>query len=562
MEGQMSVGRYRHEELPDAATHIRFLEILQAPQDGLIQCKLTTWLFANAPPYTAISYTWGDPADTTVIIVNSTRMTVRENCAYALRQASWYGVGYLWVDAICIDQSNDKEKGCQVQIMGDIYRDAKNALTCVGRTADDSIFLCQFLAEHQSTLSYFADQGAAFGSGIIGVVALSGLLAFSQHDDTGRDSDLPRAVRESVPWSRTAQLRRVCAASADTCNLGDLDVKNLAIRSTIILVRRKNKETRGLRRLDLVFVSMSDLKCADPRDKIYALLSIIEPSLAQQIVVDYSEACFEVATNFMSVLLGQSLGDDRSQWFADFAPFYMSTLSDAIRIPSSDQCYLAAISARRRSSRGRLSTIEARFGETRPRLRPFGCKGVRIDQRLFYAFSGRKMDEPLADSGSTVLRIEDAVAGVSAIVPGSTRPGDWIVRMLASRQDQLAVVLREAPDGSFEITSTAITRGYFSETQPTARFTAHFDLEDFATIFYLHASFFADSRPALQLQISLQEANAVISEPPPSNEGYDSWPSPFESRSEQDFEHYFSVGICHQPGSSYAQLESVLSEKR
>nr|OQO28321.1 hypothetical protein B0A51_05440 [Rachicladosporium sp. CCFEE 5018] len=332
------------------------------------------------------------------------------------------------------------------------------------------------------------------------------------------------------------------------------------MKSIIALVRRNEKEPRGLRRLDLVFVSMSELKCADPRDKIYALLSIIEPSVAQQIVVDYSQTCFEVATDFMSVLLSESLGGEPSdypRWFADFAPFYMSTISEAIRIPSSDECYLAAISVRRQPSRGLLSTTEARFGETRPRLRPFGCKGVRIDQRHLYAFSGRKKDEPPADSGSTVLRIKDAVAGVSAIVPGSTRPGDWIVRMLASRQNQLAVVLREAPNGSFEIISTAIIRGYFSESQPTARFTAHFDLEDFATFFYLHTSFFADARPALHLQMSSQVADAVISELPPSNEGYDSWPSPFESRDAEDFEQYFSVGICCQPGSSYAELEDV-----
>lgn len=84
----------------------------------------------SAPPYHAISYTWGDPGLTARVTVKGRRMEVRQNCEYVLRQACWHGGGggggstsrSYWVDAICIDQGNLEEKGRQVAMMGGIYQ--------------------------------------------------------------------------------------------------------------------------------------------------------------------------------------------------------------------------------------------------------------------------------------------------------------------------------------------------------------------------------------------------------------------------------------------------------
>jgi hypothetical protein len=44
---------------------------------------------------------------------------------------------YFWIDAVCINQSNDKEKGCQVGRMADIYQQACNVIVWLG-PADNS----------------------------------------------------------------------------------------------------------------------------------------------------------------------------------------------------------------------------------------------------------------------------------------------------------------------------------------------------------------------------------------------------------------------------------------
>ncbi|KAJ4392983.1 hypothetical protein N0V93_002187 [Gnomoniopsis smithogilvyi] len=148
---------FAYDRLPNAATHIRLLQILalDESQSAQVHAKLTVWPRATAPPYHAISYTWGDPNDTAVVLVNAKRMVVRRNCEYVLKQAKWYenvsssssrsssrkvdkGKGYFWCDAICIDQGNNLEKGSQVAMMGEIYKGAERVLACVGEGGEGS----------------------------------------------------------------------------------------------------------------------------------------------------------------------------------------------------------------------------------------------------------------------------------------------------------------------------------------------------------------------------------------------------------------------------------------
>jgi hypothetical protein len=50
----------------------------------------------------------------------------------------------LWVDTICVNQSNLVERGNQVKIMGDIYRSATQAISWLGEATDmdEQAILC------------------------------------------------------------------------------------------------------------------------------------------------------------------------------------------------------------------------------------------------------------------------------------------------------------------------------------------------------------------------------------------------------------------------------------
>ena len=115
-------------------------EHTQVKLNGNSDGKLV-WRFAWGD-YVALSYCWGDAQTTREIIVNGHSIQVTLNLEAALRQlreSHCIKQGFkLWVDAICIDQSNLEERGQQVGRMRDIYASAWHVVIWLGVDAKDS----------------------------------------------------------------------------------------------------------------------------------------------------------------------------------------------------------------------------------------------------------------------------------------------------------------------------------------------------------------------------------------------------------------------------------------
>lgn len=140
----MSIPVFMHGPLPEDIPHIRLIELKQAGFNQDVVCELSTWPLDTSPPFLAVSYTWGVAASNVEITVNGKSMVVRQNSRYALQQAFHQSKGqqqYIWMDAICIDQENNRERSLQVALMGDLYKRASTVLACIGPHADDSEFL-------------------------------------------------------------------------------------------------------------------------------------------------------------------------------------------------------------------------------------------------------------------------------------------------------------------------------------------------------------------------------------------------------------------------------------
>ncbi|KAI1246483.1 hypothetical protein MGN70_013383 [Eutypa lata] len=88
---------------------IRVLDLLPSrKRNAPLECK-TREIALGDPhePYKAISYVWGERVGTCPISCNGQEMLVTPNCRDALLQLrSSYRTRTLWIDAICIDQSD------------------------------------------------------------------------------------------------------------------------------------------------------------------------------------------------------------------------------------------------------------------------------------------------------------------------------------------------------------------------------------------------------------------------------------------------------------------------
>jgi len=124
-----------------ASTNIRLIEVLPASSENdtsPISCKLLVVPLDAQPLYTALSYVWGDASFSKTILLDGDQFVVRNNLWDFLNH--WRGTTlgfeegrrYLWIDAISIDQSSIKERNHQVAIMGRIYSEAKMTISWLG----------------------------------------------------------------------------------------------------------------------------------------------------------------------------------------------------------------------------------------------------------------------------------------------------------------------------------------------------------------------------------------------------------------------------------------------
>jgi hypothetical protein len=123
-------------------TSIRILALLPAEKEYRIECQLSIVERDQAPPYKALSYAWGRPTDTRVIVCGGKKLKIPAN----LRDALWRirdpaEIQLLWADAVCINQSDEQERGHQVKHMSSIYSNAEQVLVWLGSDASD-VFDC------------------------------------------------------------------------------------------------------------------------------------------------------------------------------------------------------------------------------------------------------------------------------------------------------------------------------------------------------------------------------------------------------------------------------------
>ncbi|KAH7385486.1 heterokaryon incompatibility protein-domain-containing protein [Phaeosphaeria sp. MPI-PUGE-AT-0046c] len=89
-------------------------------------------------PFEALSYAWGNPATPYEIKLNGKYLAITDNLNVALRSLRLEDEDrILWVDAICIDQTNERERGHQVGQMGDIYSQAEQVIFWLGHTTSN-----------------------------------------------------------------------------------------------------------------------------------------------------------------------------------------------------------------------------------------------------------------------------------------------------------------------------------------------------------------------------------------------------------------------------------------
>ena len=145
MEGQKTSLGYR----PLGDSQIRLVSFKKDHGgSGAFELQLEHFESSNVPSYIALSYVWGDPTNTRPVNVNGRDFNVTQNLYEALlhiselssvfeeglsrRSESGQADLFLWLDALCINQSDIDEKSKQVPRMTEIFSSAYTVLIWLG----------------------------------------------------------------------------------------------------------------------------------------------------------------------------------------------------------------------------------------------------------------------------------------------------------------------------------------------------------------------------------------------------------------------------------------------
>jgi hypothetical protein len=136
---------YKHQELRQDQIRLLTTKCI----DGSVEMEIDKYTLTEDLDYDAISYVWGSaPALVTVkcngkpLLVTSTALDML-HCLH-LHQTNTT-TRKIWIDAICINQTDEEEKGTQIPLMREIYSRARTVVVWMGHsTSETDIFFTEF----------------------------------------------------------------------------------------------------------------------------------------------------------------------------------------------------------------------------------------------------------------------------------------------------------------------------------------------------------------------------------------------------------------------------------
>lgn len=395
---------------------------------------------------------------------------------YEQRKASWYSKSqYFWLDAICIDQANLGEKSKQVAMMGSIYQKASHVLACIGDHADDSLFffqslygLAHYVVRPRDMLRYnrFGGAGVSLRFRLLHryskthrfvlalarlavrpyfarmwilqelqlaqrITILCGDYALPNEDALYLFGGLQQDLQRLEPVEYLNEVRIVVAHQYFIEHrffrrhvnhgfplpvwYGDWIYRlPKQCMATLVMLRQNYVMVK-----DDIFLLLSNvvsrLRCADPRDKIYGLISLIDWGNVPPLEPDYAHNDIKVATKFIEAIMKLGEAQDIGEPIWKYVIVTIKLLSLNVE------------------SRGLAEAIEARRGAPGDcadgtATVPIGGSTVRVQQR------GWRLSQEDIDKNTSKLRGLQATPpdyphNDVFFLPRWAREDDWVIEV-------------------------------------------------------------------------------------------------------------------------------------
>jgi hypothetical protein len=345
---------YQYPPLPDPSKFIRRATIQpgSGSDDIVIDLEILPFSDADFPEYEALSYAWGATVESVPVRVggpDGAVTSLTHNLAEALRHLRLADrPRAMWIDALCINQSDTAEKGPQVAMMGTIFRRASRVIAWLGPAAPDSDHALRILALLGAQLIVdWGTQAIMVRPGTLDRTIADGSVPL---DFSRRDFDAVYGLLARNWFDRLWIRQEIHLAAQAVVRCGQYETGWPGFRRALYCMRMKpvakNEPIRLTERLRSLrgfiqqhpVISLTSLRenfglaeCNDPRDRLYAVLDLLDKSYAQKIVPDYTKSSTEVFRDAVVQWIGHHKSLDilqqcyledeeaRPSWIADWS---------------------------------------------------------------------------------------------------------------------------------------------------------------------------------------------------------------------------------------------------
>ncbi|KAI2471445.1 HET-domain-containing protein [Annulohypoxylon bovei var. microspora] len=324
---------YQYTPLPGKA-YIRLITLHPGRSEDKIAVSFHTSPFSSddPPQYEALSYAWGsetrplpiyigrDDLITTATVWNLIhakfkRIMSRRNLAIALKYLRYVDrPRVMWVDALCINQVNEAEKGSQVAMMGEIFRLAHRVVAWIGPKASDSdhaMGWMDFVGSQVEVDFAKPDLRAAkdyidFTLGDVNIplvldyttaVSVSHLISRQWFSRLWVQQEVALANSEAIILCGFRQVKWTSFKRALACMFFKTITSTVPSDQINLDVNPLSGFLFGTSRESIITLraNYGNLYCLDPRDRLYAVSALLpEPERAFVLPPDYTKSYAEL----------------------------------------------------------------------------------------------------------------------------------------------------------------------------------------------------------------------------------------------------------------------------
>jgi hypothetical protein len=305
--------------------------------------------------YCTLSYMWGDPTDPKKISVNGHVVEVTRNLwdfLHELVMENQEDDGgedegdrvWLWIDALCINQHDVDEKSTHVKWMKDIYAQSLACITWLGPASEDSDKAMDFLtklsmqqinntAEGIAYMARLREDDAFLGTGIwkafMGLVCRPywSRLWVIQEITLSESSLNIKCGRKYINWRLLCAAIDILSCDMDCVAMGfesDLDISDdedeegdksaepkllqkcydqFNRLQQLAIFSASFEKGAGIPSLSAILPISREAKQTDERDKVYGILSLLDPEIRNLIEPAYNLTPEEIYTDFAKAVI-------------------------------------------------------------------------------------------------------------------------------------------------------------------------------------------------------------------------------------------------------------------